>query len=201
MLRVTITTILLLLIVEASAQDALLRVQERAKYLNDFKALLENEDSIVRQAAIEEALKTDDAQLRSMALETALASDDQLLQTSAIRWYLNERTQIPVTLTLPERPNDGQKYIFQNWNPLILTKIEVTGQDEIQFNARGGQGGQLIRGGMDLRFSVHSGVGCAMTIRPAGGTALVGQFSCNFGAYSEKYGAEQTAIVARIDLS
>ncbi len=201
MYRFIATTIVLILCATAVAQDAVLRVQERAKYLNDFKALLEHEDGMVRQAAVEEALNGKDPQLRSMALETALASDDELLQTSAIRWYLNERTQIPVTLTLPERPNDGQKYIFQTWNNLILKKVEVTGQDEISFKASHASGGQLIRGGMDLRFSAPGGIGCTMTVRPAGGTTLAGQFACNFGAYASRYGVDQTAIIARIDLS
>lgn len=155
----------------------------------------------MRLSAIEELLKTDDLQLRSMALETAMGGNDERLQTSAIRWFLNERQQIPVTLMLPERPTEGQRYIYQTWNPLILKKIEVTGQDEVSFQTPGGQGGQLIRGGMDLRFSRHSGIGCTMTLRPAGATTLAGQFLCNFGQYAGKYGGDTAGVVARVDLS
>ncbi len=195
-------SLLLLVGAIAHAQDALLKAQERAKYLGDYKALLEHEDGTIRLAAIEEALLSEDALLRSMALETALASDDERLQTTAIRWYINEREQIPITLTLPERATDGQKYIYQTWSSLILINPEVTGQNEIKYRASYGAGGQLIRGGMELRFNPGGGMGCTMTLKAAGAATLLGQFSCNFGpSYGKRYGAEQAAIVARIDLS
>lgn len=192
----------LLISVSAAGQDALLRVQERAKYLNDFKALLQSDDAVVRQAAIEEALQTDDLQLRTMALETSMGSGDELLQTNAIRWYVNERSQIPVTLVLPERPSEAQRWIYKTWNPLILKNIQVIGQDEVTFKTVGSQGGQLIRGGMELRYA-YSGVGCTMTLRPAGGTALAGQFFCNFGGRASSFGGgdDTAALVARVDLS
>lgn len=194
------TAVLLMLCATAGAQDTLMRVKERAKYLQDYKALLEHEDGLVRQAAIEEALLGNDTQVRSMALETALASDDELLQTYAIRWYLTERTQIPVTLTRPPRPDAGQTYMLETFSDFVLKKVEVNDQDEISFNAKAGRGGQLIRGGMELRFTPYSGIGCTMTLRAADGTTLAGQFACNFGNFSKKYGSE-SALVARIDLS
>lgn len=197
------TTMLLLVGVNGHAQDALLKAQERAKYLGDYKALLEHEDSTIRLAAIEEALLSNDALLRSMALETALDSDDDRLQTVAIRWYINERERIPVTLILPERATDGQKYIYQTWGSLILVKPKVTGQDEIEYSGVSyGAGGQLIRGGMEIRFNPGAGMGCTMTLKAAGGTTLAGQFFCNFGAgYGKRFGEDQNAIVARIDFS
>jgi len=202
MQQIFLTTLLLLFGVSVHAQDALLKAQERAKYLGDYKALLEHEDGTIRLAAIEEALLSDDALLRSMALETALDSDDDRLQMTAIRWYINEREQIPVTLTLPDRATDGQKYIYQTWSSLILLKPEVTGQNEIQYRASYGAGGQLIRGGMELRFNPGGGMGCTMTVKAAGAATLLGQFFCNFGpSYSKRFGEEQAAIVARIDLS
>jgi len=55
-------------------------------------------------------------------------------------------------------------------------------------------------------FQVHmnpgAGIGCTMTLKAAGAATLVGQFFCNFGAtYSQRFGEQQNAIVAPIDLS
>ncbi len=200
LIAVVISTITLFISTDLLAQDALLRVQERAKYLSDFKALLEHEDPMMRQAAIEEALNGGDAQIRSMALETAFSSDDEMLHTSAIRWYLSERSEIPVTLTRPERPDAGQIYMLDTYANFILTRIEVNELDEITFRAPGAKGGQLIRGGVELRLVPYSGIGCTMILRPASGTTLAGQFACNFGPYKDKY-VDTTALIARIDLS
>jgi hypothetical protein len=200
LIRTTVLAVLLMIFANASAQDAILRIQERAKYLQDYKALLEHGDALIRQAAIEEALNGNDAQVRSMALETALASDDEMLHTYAIRWYLTERTQIPVTLTRPQRPDPGQTYMLEVFNDLVLRNVEVSSQDEISFRATGGKDGQLIRGGMELHFTPYSRIGCTMTLRAAGGTTLAGQLACNFGSWSKKYGSH-SALVARIDLS
>ncbi len=184
------------------AQDALLRAQERAKYLGDYKALLEHEDSTMRLAAVEEALSGDDAQLRSMALESALSSDDERLQTTAIRWYINARSQIPVTLILPERASEAQKYIYQKWSGLILRNPQVSGQDEIVYRAGYGKGGQLIPGGMELSFNAGAAGVCTMTAKAVSGTVLAGQFHCTFAAgLAKKIGADQAAIPVRINMS
>ena len=80
------------LVASASADsDALLALQERAKYLNDFKGMLQHSDASIRMAALEQALKGDDAALRTMALDTALESDDVNVKTTALRWILRER--------------------------------------------------------------------------------------------------------------
>ena len=75
-------------------------------------------------------------------------------------------------------------------------------KDEIEFRASYGKGGQLIRGGMDLRFAPGAGIGCTLTVKAAGSTTLIGQFFCNFGAtYSQRFEEQSNALVARIDLS
>ena len=184
------------------AQDALLRAQERAKYLSDYKALLEHEEGTMRLAAVEEALSGNDVQLRSMALESALSGDDERLQTTAIRWFINARSQIPVTLILPERASEAQKYVYQKWNGLILRNPQVSGQDEVVFRAGYGKGGQLIRGGMELRFNAGGAGVCTMTAKAGSGTVLAGQFHCTFGAgIAKKFGTGQAAIPIRIDMS
>ena len=185
------------------AQDAVLRVQERAKYFSDFQALLEHEDRNVRRAAMEEALVGDDTQLRSMALETALACDDERQQTAALRWYIDSRSQILVTFLIPERPSDAQKFLHSKWNGLILKdpKMKQNGS-EIEFTQYYAAGGQLIRGGMEFRLDgAYRQLGnCAMTVKSAGGTILAGQFACTFVGYEQVAGGAEAAVPVRIDL-
>lgn len=202
MQRLILTMILLGAGCPALAQDALMRAEERARYLGDYQALLDHEQSTVRMAAVEEALAGDDVEVRSMAIESALSSDDERLHTTVIRWFIDTRSQISVTLILPERASEAQKYIYQKWNGLILKKPEVLGADEIKFKAGYGRGGQLVRGGMELNFNAGGAGVCKMTAKPASGTVLAGQFHCTFGGGVVKsVGADQAAIPVRIDIS
>lgn len=204
MKRFAFAMIALFLSFAASAQDALLRAQERAKFLSDYQALLNNPDANMRMAAVEEALGGDDDQLRSMALETALASNDPKLQTAALRWYIDSRSQLLVTFVMPERPSDVQKYLYAKWNGLTLKDPKVAANgSEIEYAQYYAAGGQLVRGGMEFSFhGAHHQMGiCRLSISPASGTLLTGQFFCTFHGYENVAGANEGALPVRLDLS
>ena len=71
--KIMLAITLILAFGSLNAQDALMRAQKRAKYLNDYKALLQHDDPVMRMAALEEAMLGDDPQLRSINLANTVA--------------------------------------------------------------------------------------------------------------------------------
>lgn len=188
----------------AQSSDALQRVQERAKYINDFKALLTHSDAAVRFAAVQEALNGDDPDLRSMAIEVALGSQDDKLQTAALRWILANRTNLNVKVELPDKPSKAQEFVYNDFHGLVLREIKVEPKsDEIRLGNSSFQAGQLVRGGLELTFS-RNAFSCVMTARPTGGMLLTGAINCTIepGRLDRDDKTRQRAsIPVRIDLS
>jgi hypothetical protein len=189
----------------AQSSDALQRVQERAKYINDFKALLTHSDAAVRFAAVQEALNGDDPDLRSMAIEVALGSQDDKLQTAALRWILSNRENLNVKVELPEKPSKAQEYVYNLFHGLVLTKIKVEPKsDEIRLDNGNFKAGQLVRGGLELTFAWGGNYSCVMSARPTGGMLLTGSVTCTIDAgrvERDDKTAQRASIPVRIDLS
>lgn len=195
--------LLALVSLPATAADALLEIQERAKYLDDYQALLQHSNPSVRLAAVEKALDGNDVEVRTLALETALAGDDERIQTAALRWLLETRKKLPVTFILPDSASDAQQWAYQNWHGMVLEGIQlIQPGDEIELKNRFYSGGNLVRGGFDLRFASSNHYSCVLTARATGGTLLTGQWECTIGKYGQKEAGDNRATLPiRIDLS
>lgn len=209
-LRVLLSLLVALVLVwppQATAQDsdALQRVQERAKYINDFKALLTHSDASVRSAAVQEALNGNDPDLRSMALEVALSSQDDKLQTAALRWILSNRENLNVKVELPDKPTKPQEYVYETFHGLVVKKIKVDPKsDELRADNDSFKAGSLIRGGIEMTFRWNGLYSCVMLARPAGGMLLTGALTCTIEPGRVDREDKQThraSIPVRIDLS
>lgn len=189
----------------AQSSDALQRVQERAKYINDFKALLTHSDAAVRFAAVQEALNGDDPDLRSMAIEVALGSQDDKLQTAALRWILANRTNLNVKVELQDKPSKAQEFVYNEFHGLVLRDIKVEPKsDEIRLGNSYFQAGQLVRGGIELTFFKTNTYSCVMSARPTGGMLLTGAVNCTIDAgrvERDDKTTQRASIPVRIDLS
>ncbi len=183
--------------------DAILKIQERAKYLNDFKALLEHSDPSVRLAAVNEGLKGSDPGVRTLAMEAGLASTDQRVQTAALRWLFRERTRIPVAVVLPKDADAEQAYAYDRWHGLVLQQVEINEKtDEIQLKNSYYAGGQLVRGGFDLRFERANDFNCVLAARVAGPSLLTGSIDCTLGQTNmPDRELKRATLPVRIDLS
>jgi hypothetical protein len=188
----------------SSAQsDALLKVQERAKLLEDFRGLLNHSEASMRRAAFEEAMDSDDEALTGMALDMALGGEDVELQTAALRWIIRTRSQLPLTLSLPSDPDEAQETTYQEWHGTVLDRLElVSPGDELTFRGPGySNSGQLVPGGLDLRMSDNA-FSCAVALRVAGADLLTGNLECSYPrSYVEHYGGTRAVLPVRIDLS
>lgn len=189
----------------AQDSDALQRVQERAKYLNDFKALLNHSDASVRAAAVQEALAGTDADLRSMALETALAGNDDKLQTTALRWIIGNRNNVAIKVELPDKPTEAEEIEYNAFHGKVLKELKLNPQsDEFSANSNHFTEGHLIRGGLEASFFSARAFSCVLTAKVAEKMLLTGALTCTLegGLFKDrKQGSQRAVLPVRIDLS
>lgn len=188
----------------ALAEDALLKVKERAKYLDDYRSLLTHSDASIRLAAVEEAFKGKDTVLRGMAMEAALGSDDERLQTAALRHLLQSNRNLAVNVVLPDGSEPAQEYLHGIFHGLVLEGIAVSESDEILMEKpKSFETGQLVRGGFNVNFdNFYDWYDCVMEVRIATATLLTGSLDCTFpdGKPREKAGAPRASLPVRVPL-
>lgn len=203
--RMTIRYVLLALAFLAAplgAQDALLRAKERAQLLTDFRAMLEHTDASTRMAAFEEAAASKDQALITMAMDAAFGGNDPNLKTAALRYYLNGRKTLPITVILPDRASDGLAAFHTQFIGLAISRIAVTGSD---ITATGSNhqpvAGQLVSGGIELRLIGYA-AGCTLSARLVGAKQMAGSVDCSIQDRTalKTYGSSRATFPVRIDL-
>lgn len=180
--------------------DEILKIKERAKFLADFRAMLEHSDSSIRTAAVEQGLGSKDAELRSMALDAALGSKDAELQTTGLRWLIRNRQRLPITVELPDDASKAQQLVFQRWHGFVLAEPRLAeGSDEILLKNGGYDGGSIVRGGLTLTF--RSPLACVVDAKVATPTLLTGSLQCTFSSGDiRRVGATGATVPIRIKL-
>ena len=166
-----------MLIPPLGAQTSIGSIKERAAYLKEVKALLQDEDSDTRLAAFEEGMRADDPNLRSLTMEAALGGDDERLQTAALRHLFTNRTSFIANIEMPEHPSDAEKAMYLGLEFLELNNIELN-QENDELNIKYWRG-HLVRGGVTLRGTSSYTKHCKLTARVATGTTMVGAVECN----------------------
>ncbi len=106
-------------------------------------------------------------------------------------------------LELPDDADEGDKKTYRTWQGLILDRIGIDPKtDEIKFNNSYFSGGQLVRGGFDLRFAWGADGGCIFASRIGSGKEIKGSMRCTYKSNREikKYGKNQSILPYTIEL-
>jgi hypothetical protein len=189
---------------DLAGQDAALRARERAQLLSDFEAMLDHSDANMRRAAFEEAMQSDDQALRTMAMDKALGGDDQNLQTAALRALLQERSELAVTVILPDRPTPPQEYTFERFHGLRIAQITLEGNELHWRHGAQRRTGQLAPGGFQLTTATSGSLvagRCILSARVAEAKLLTGALECVFpGQMEREVGGTRATLPIRIDL-